>query len=33
MTSTHNYNTSSKEMSGSKILDEISKLRKELENN
>ena len=33
MSSTHDYNTRSKEMSDSKILDEISKLREELVEN
>ena len=33
MSSTHDYNTRSKEMSGSEILDEISKLREELVEN
>ena len=33
MSSTHGYNTRSKEMSDSKILDEISTLREELVEN
>ena len=33
MSSTHEYNTRSKEMSDSKVLDEISKLREELVEN
>ena len=33
MASTHDYNTRSKEMSDSKILDEISKPREELVEN
>ena len=32
MSSTHDYNTRSKELSDLKILDEISKLREEMDN-